>query len=123
MTWWVRIEVSCGTSASTALSLSAGTAWNAGFAGASTVMSCWLFSESTRLAALTACTSVDRTGLLLAAVATGAVAMPAKLPAPSAGTWEQPAPNGWSMAALLEEVDELLGVELLLEPEALSEPE
>src|SRR4051794_20669771 len=122
MTWWVRIEVSCGTSASTALSVSAGTAWNAGFAGARTVMSCWLFSESTRLAALTAWTSVDRAGLLLAAVATGDVAMPAKLPAPSAGTWAHAAPNGWPMAALLEEAAELLVAWLLLGPEALLGP-
>src|SRR4051794_11486404 len=122
MTWWVRIEVSCGTSARTALSVSAGTAWNAGFAGASTVMSCWLFSESTRLAAVTAWTSVESTGLALAAVATGAVLMPSKLPAPSAGTCEQAAPNGCSMAALLDGAAEPL-VDALLDPDAPVESE
>src|SRR3954453_13348166 len=74
-------------------------AWNAGSAGASTVMSCWPLSESTRLAAVTACTSVDSAGLALAAVATGTVAMPAKLPAPSVGTAAHPAPTGVVAAA------------------------
>src|SRR4051794_37722352 len=121
MTWWVRTAVSCGTSASTALSESAGIASNAGLAGARTVMSCALFSESPRLAAPTAVTSVDSTGLALAAVATGAVAMPSKLPAPEAGTAEQPAPNGWeSMASLLGADDDVDIELLLLEPEALS---
>src|SRR4051794_34445564 len=115
MTWWVRIEVSCGTSASTALSVSAGAARNAGVGDASTVMSCWLLSESTRLAAVSACVSVESTGFAPAAVATGTVAMPAKLPAPSAGTWEQPAPNGWSVAPLLGAAEELLVDELLAE--------
>src|SRR6187455_1101749 len=48
---------------------------------------------SPSLAAVTAVTRVERTGLLDAAVATGAVAMPWKLPAPVAGTAEQAAPN------------------------------
>src|SRR3954471_21250601 len=100
-------------------------AWNAGLAGASTVMFCWPLSESTRLAAVTAWTSVESTGLALAAVATGTVAMPAKLPAPSAGTCEQPAPNGWSVAALPDAAAELLAAGLLVDSDALleSEPE
>jgi hypothetical protein len=51
---------------------------------------------------LTAVTSVDRTGLLDAAVVTGSADMPEKLPLPLLGTAEQPAPNGLSgMAAEL----------------------
>src|SRR3954463_9642532 len=86
-------------------------------------MSCWPLSESTRLAAVTAWTSVESTGLALAAVATGAVLMPSKLPAPSAGTCEQAAPNGCSLAALLEGGGGLLVEEPLLEPDASLEPE
>src|SRR3954451_6235725 len=118
MTWWVRTEVSCGTSATTAVSWSAGTAWNAASAGASTVTSCWLLSESPRLAAVTAWTSVVSRGLLAAAVATGAVAMPAKL---SAGICAQPAPKGWSEAALVVGAAELVAGEGP-EREALPEP-
>src|SRR5215217_7638800 len=77
-----------------AFNASAGTASNAGFAGASTVTSSRPLRVSTRLAAVTASTSVDSAGLLLAAVATGSSAMPAKLPSPSAGTAEHPSPNG-----------------------------
>ncbi|GAA4228242.1 hypothetical protein GCM10022254_17890 [Actinomadura meridiana] len=51
---------------------------------------------STRPAFFTAVTRVDSTGLLDAAVATGSVDMPLKLPLPDAGTAEQPGPNGWS---------------------------
>jgi hypothetical protein len=58
-------------------------------------------SVSTRPAFVTAVTSVDSTGLAEAAVATGAVAMPAKLPAPVFGTEEQAGPK--SFAALAEE--------------------
>ena len=50
-------------------------------------------SVSTRPAALTAATRVDSTGLAEAAVATGAVAIPLKLPAPDFGTDEQPGPK------------------------------
>jgi hypothetical protein len=42
---------------------------------------------------LTAVTRVDSTGLADAAVATGAVAMPVKLPAPVLGTDEHPGPK------------------------------
>src|SRR4051794_41876950 len=90
--------------------------WNAGLAGASTVMSWAEFSVSPRLAAVTAWTSVDSAGLLLAAVATGAVLMPSKLPAPSAGTCEQAAPNGSSAIEALLDGAEGLGSEGLLEP-------
>jgi hypothetical protein len=48
---------------------------------------------STRPAFLTAVTRVDSTGLADAAVATGAVAIPVKLPAPEEGTAEQPEPK------------------------------
>ncbi len=51
------------------------------------------FKVSTRSAFLTAVTSVASSGLALAAVATGAVAMPLNEPAPSFGTAEQPGPN------------------------------
>src|SRR3954469_7891722 len=96
MTWCVSTAVSWALSASNPLRAWAGTGSKAGLAGASTVMSCVVLSVSTRLAAVTACTSVDSTGLLPAAVATGAEAIPVKLPAPSVGTSEQPAPNGSS---------------------------
>src|SRR5215218_9829786 len=58
-------------------------------------MPCALFSVSTRLAFLTAVTSVDRTGLPDAAVATGTFAMDAKLPGfdASVGTAAQLAPK------------------------------
>ena len=50
-------------------------------------------SVSTRPAFLTAVTRVDSTGLADAAVATGAVDMPVKLPAPDLGTEAQPGPK------------------------------
>ena len=62
-------------------------------AGANTVMFDAELSVSTRPAFFTAATSVDRTGLLEAAVATGAVDIPLKLPAPDEGTDAQPEPK------------------------------
>jgi hypothetical protein len=50
------------------------------------------------------------------------VLIPSKLPAPSAGTCEQAAPNGWSAGALLDGAAELL-VDEPLDPDALLEPE
>jgi hypothetical protein len=55
--------------------------------------------------------------------------MPWKLPAPEAGTWEQPEPNGWvePAAAALPEAEEEPAMELLsalvLLPEALPDDE
>src|SRR5512133_2599935 len=83
---------------------------NASLLGASTVMSCALFNVSPRPAFVTAVTSVDRAGLCDAAVATGAFAMPAKLPEPSAGTAAQPAPNGAS--AVMSSAGEVAGAEV-----------
>src|SRR3954452_24100068 len=74
---------------SVALSIAA----NASLVGAKTVMSLAVLSVSPSLAAVTAVTRVDRTGLFEAAVATGAVAMPSKLPAPVAGTAPQAEPK------------------------------
>src|SRR5690349_2637856 len=48
---------------------------------------------SPRPAAVTADTSVDRAGLLEAAVAAGSSAIPSKLPAPLVGTAAQPGPK------------------------------
>src|SRR5690349_19916871 len=78
---------------SVALSIAA----NASLVGAKTVMSLAPFSVSPSFAAVTAVTRVERTGLFEAAVATCALAMPAKLPSPVAGTAEQAAPN-WPSA-------------------------
>ena len=60
---------------------------------------------------MTALTSVESTGLALAAVATGAVSMPLKLPAPVAGTAEQAEPNGAD--AVLPEAIGVLAIGLL----------
>jgi hypothetical protein len=56
-------------------------------------------SVSTRPAFFTAVTSVDSAGLAEAAVATGAVDMPLKLPAPDFGTDEQAGPKSMTAAA------------------------
>ena len=79
--------------ASTPFSVAAGILANAAFSGANTVMPLAAFSVSTRPAFLTAVTRVDSTGLADAAVATGAVAMPVKLPAPVLGTAEHAGPK------------------------------
>ena len=82
-----------------------GTAAKASLLGAKTVMSLAELRVSPRPASVTAVTRVDSTGLLLAAVATGSVAMPENEPLPSAGTAAQPAPNG--LAAMSSVVSEL----------------
>src|SRR3954464_8212173 len=99
MTWCRRVAVRRGLSAIRAWSWSAGTAANAGAAGTSTVSSGVVLSGSTRLAAVSAWTNAFSAGFSLAAVATGAWAMSAKLPGPDAGTAAQPGPNGASGAA------------------------
>ena len=66
---------------------------NAALSGANTVMFDAELSVSTSPAFFTAVTSVDSTGLAEAAVATGAAAMPLKLPAPDFGTDEQAGPE------------------------------
>jgi len=67
--------------ASTWLRVAAGILANAALSGANTVMPDAELSVSTRPAFLTAVTRVDSIGLAEAAVATGAVDMPVKLPA------------------------------------------
>src|SRR5689334_15611718 len=79
-----------------AFSVALGSAAKAELVGAKTVMSLALLRVLTRPAALTAPTSWLSTGLLLAAVATGSVAIPENEPLPSFGTAAQPAPNGVS---------------------------
>ena len=96
----MRIEVSVGTSASTDCSVSAGILSNAELTGVNTVNGPAPFSVSPRLAAVTAATSVDSSGLLLAAVPTGSSAMPLTLPSPSAGTAAQSGPVGPAIAAV-----------------------
>src|SRR3954471_6398653 len=83
-------------SASTFLRVFGGIFLKASFVGANTVRFWAELRVSTRPAFLTAVTSVDRTGLLDAAVATGSADMPEKLPLPLLGTAEQPAPKGLS---------------------------
>jgi hypothetical protein len=72
---------------------------NAALSGANTVMFDAELSVSTRPAFFTAVTSVDSAGLAEAAVATGAVDMPLKLPAPDFGTDEQAGPKSMTAAA------------------------
>ena len=60
---------------------------------------------STRPAALTAATSVDSAGLAEAAVATGAVDIPLKLPAPDFGTEAQAGPKSMAAAAAADAED------------------
>ena len=95
----VRIEVSSSVSARTALSSSSEKASNASLIGAKTVAPSRPFSVSPRPASPTAVTSVDRSGLFEAAVATGSSAMPSDEPSPSAGTAEQASPTGVSVRA------------------------
>src|ERR1700760_2774265 len=85
--------VSLLLSARTPFSVVDGIFANAALSGAKTVMALAEFSVSTRPAFFTAVTRVDSTGLAEAAVATGAVDMPEKLPAPDLGTDAQPVPK------------------------------
>src|SRR5215475_1268984 len=75
-------------------------------------------SVSTSPAFLTAVTSVDSTGLADAAVATGAVAIPVKLPAPVFGTDAHPGPK--SLPAVAAE-DDSIGEDAIEEGEDLAE--
>ena len=67
---------------------------------------------STSLASPTAVTRVERIGLALAAVATGAVDMPLKEPSPVFGTAAQPGPNSPLAVELVLSVFFSLGAEL-----------
>ena len=98
--------MSSGLLASTDFRVDAGIVANAELSGANTVMPAAEFSVSTSPACLTAVTRVDRTGLADAAVATGAVAMPVKLPAPDLGTEAQPGPKSDVVDAPAAEADE-----------------
>jgi hypothetical protein len=75
-------------------------------------------SVSTRPAALTAATSVESTGLAEAAVATGAVDMPVKLPAPVLGTDEQAGPKSALIAAPDPPAADAVGDPMAEDPEA-----
>src|SRR5581483_713382 len=92
-TWWVSSLVRAGLSARILFNVADGIFANAPLYGANTVMFWALLRVSTRPACFTALTSVDSTGLWLAAVATGSVAMPWKLPGPLAGTALHAEPN------------------------------
>jgi hypothetical protein len=108
--------------ASTEFKVAEGILANAELAGANTVMFLAEFSVSTRPAFLTAVTRVDSTGLAEAAVATGAVDMPLKLPAPDLGTDAQPDPKSVVVApeldGMAEAIEELDGI---AEDEALAD--
>jgi hypothetical protein len=86
---------------------------------------------STRPACFTAVTSVDSTGLAEAAVATGAVDIPLKLPAPDLGTDAQPEPKLVAvveaepdgMAEAIEDDDEAEGADEAAEDEVPELPE
>src|SRR5687768_11760135 len=95
-----------------ASSVALGSAANASLTGAKTVMSWAELRVSPRPASPTAVTRVLRRGLLLAAVATGSVAMPSNEPLPEVGTAEQPAPKGLaiisSVVVLLDELEDEL---------------
>src|ERR671911_1067920 len=86
--------VSKSLSASTASRSAGGMAAKASLVGAKIVNGPSPLSVSASPACVTAVTSVDKTGLLLAAVAAGSSAMPPKLPSPSAGTALHAGPNG-----------------------------
>lgn len=115
-------------SASNLFSVAVGIAANAELSGAKTVMSFALLSGSTKFATLIVLTRVDNTGFFDAAVATGAVAMPAKLPGPLLGTLAQAEPNSvpvpatgtaLELALAVEEIaEEPLPVELLFDEQA-----
>src|SRR5690348_9414474 len=94
--------VSACLSARTLARVSAGILANASLVGANTVMAGALLSVSTRPAFVTAVTSVDSAGFCEAAVATGSLAMAARLPGPLAGTPAQAGPNGPPAAARLD---------------------
>ena len=101
-TWLVRTLVSRPLGSAIAASIvGLSSAEKASLVGAKTVMSWVVLRVSARPASPTAFTSVDRTGLFPAAVATGSIAMPANEPLPSAGTAEQPAPKGLPSAMAL----------------------
>src|SRR5690348_15278725 len=108
-TWFVSTLVSRPFGSFIAASIVAfGTAAKASLLGAKTVMSLAELRVSPRPASVTAVTRVDRTGLLLAAVATGSVAIPENEPLPSAGTAAQPAPKGLpAMSSVVLEEEEL----------------
>ena len=110
----MRILVSSALFASTLVSVADGIAANALFSGANTVMPFAEFSVSTRSAFLTAVTRVDSTGLADAAVATGAVDMPVKLPDPEYGTDAQPGPKSADAVdadGMADALDEAMGDE------------
>src|SRR5690349_22672368 len=86
-------------SARTLARVSAGILANASLVGANTVRAGALLRVSTRPALVTAATSVDSAGFCEAAVATGSLAMTARLPGPLAGTPAQAGPNGPPAAA------------------------
>ena len=93
-TWYVRIDVSASVSASTASRSAVGILANTSLTGAKIVKGPGLLSVSPRSAAVTAATSVDSSGLLLAAVAAGSSAMPSTLPSPLVGSEAHAGPVG-----------------------------
>src|SRR4030095_2827069 len=86
--------VSACLSARTWARVSLGIFAKASLVGANTVTFGALLRVSTRPAFVTAVTSVDRAGFCAAAVATGWLAMVARLPGPLAGRSAQAGPNG-----------------------------
>jgi hypothetical protein len=104
----VRISLSVPLSARTFARVSSGIFAKASLVGAKTVRASELLRVSARPASVTAAASVESTGLLEAAVATGLVAMPVKAPGPAAGISAQARPKAPAPGSLGAPVESIV---------------